>query len=157
MEQVVLDTQAPDIISVFLKPCILYFIVVLVLLFSSKRLRLDDSCNNNLNSTLNSVSKSNGKWSCSGDGNLVEPEILEDMGVSMLEDQVSCGSSRKSQCQELATSPLSLDSNRQCKTVNSFESQESVYRSSSFETVDIDRYVLRLAAFRFALTDFLIS
>ncbi|XP_076687178.1 S-phase kinase-associated protein 2 isoform X2 [Andrena cerasifolii] len=107
--------------------------------WNSKRLRLDDSCNNNLNSTLNSVSKSNGKWSCSSDGNLVEPEILEDMGVSMLEDQVSGGSSRKSQCQELAASPLSLDSKRQCKTVNSFESQESVYRSSSFETVNIDR------------------
>ncbi|CAK9796887.1 S-phase kinase-associated protein 2 [Anthophora plagiata] len=106
----------------------------------SKRLRLDDSCNNNLNSTLNSTSKNNAKWSCSGDGNLVEPEILEDMGVSMLEDEASsCESIKKSQSLEHTVSPASSNNGRQCEKINSFESQESIYRTCSFETVSMDR------------------
>ncbi|XP_076238957.1 S-phase kinase-associated protein 2 isoform X3 [Calliopsis andreniformis] len=105
----------------------------------SKRLRLDDSCNNNLNSTLNSESKNSGKWSCSGETNIVEPEILEEMGVSMLEEEEALyESSRKSQSQEDAVSP-SFDDNRQYKKLDNFENQENVYRSSSFEAVNIDR------------------
>ncbi|XP_076238949.1 S-phase kinase-associated protein 2 isoform X2 [Calliopsis andreniformis] len=107
--------------------------------WNSKRLRLDDSCNNNLNSTLNSESKNSGKWSCSGETNIVEPEILEEMGVSMLEEEEALyESSRKSQSQEDAVSP-SFDDNRQYKKLDNFENQENVYRSSSFEAVNIDR------------------
>lgn len=101
---------------------------------------MDDSCNNNLNSTLNSESKNSGKWPCSGDTNLVEPEILEDMGVSMLDEEVLCESTRKYQSQEGADSPPTSD-NRQCKKLHSFEGQDSVFRSSSFETISIDRFV----------------
>ncbi|CAL7952525.1 unnamed protein product [Xylocopa violacea] len=107
----------------------------------NKRLRLDDSCNNNLNSTVNSASKGNGKWSCSGDANLVESEILEDMGVSMLEDEASiCKSTKISHSLESTTSPINSGNSRQCEKVNSFESQESIYRGSSFETVSMDSF-----------------
>lgn len=45
-------------------------------------MRLDDGCNNNIDNEV----KENEHWSCAGDTSLVEPEILEDMGVSMLAD-----------------------------------------------------------------------
>ncbi|XP_043249572.1 S-phase kinase-associated protein 2 [Colletes gigas] len=105
----------------------------------SKRLRLDKNCNNNLNSTLNSASKNNENWSCSGDTSLVEPEILEDMGVSMLEDEASQESTRKSQSLNGPISPAGPNTSRQCETVNAFEHQQSIYRGSSFDTVVMDR------------------
>lgn len=106
----------------------------------SKRLRLDDNCNNNLNSTLNSASKTNEKWSRSGDTSLVEPEILEDMGVSMLEDEASHEGARKSQSQGGPISPTGSDTSRQRETVvNTFESQQNIYRGSNFDTVLTDR------------------
>ncbi|XP_053994196.1 S-phase kinase-associated protein 2 [Hylaeus volcanicus] len=104
-----------------------------------KRLRLDNNCNNNLNSTLNSASKNNEKWLSSGDTNLVEPEILEDMGVSMLEDETSHESTKKSQSREDPISPVGLNTGRQCETVNIFENQHTIYRASSFDTVVVDR------------------
>lgn len=109
----------------------------------SKRLRLDDSCNN-LNDTLNSASKNNTKWSYSGDANLVEPEILEDMGVSMLEDEASSyESTKKTGSLEQTTSPIISDNSGQCDKINSFQSQENIYRGSNFDTVSMDRFVFQ--------------
>ncbi|XP_006622814.1 S-phase kinase-associated protein 2 isoform X2 [Apis dorsata] len=108
--------------------------------WNSKRLRLDDSCNN-LNDTLNSASKNNTKWSYSGDANLVEPEILEDMGVSMLEDEASSyESTKKTDSLERTTSPIISDNSGQCDKINSFQSQENIYRGSNFDTVSIDSF-----------------
>ncbi|XP_033301494.1 S-phase kinase-associated protein 2 isoform X2 [Bombus bifarius] len=105
----------------------------------SKQLRLDDSCNNNLNDSLNSTTKHSAKWSCSGDTSLVEPEILEEMGVSMLEDGASnCESTRKSHSLEQTISPTILDNNGQCKNMNDSQSQECIYRGSSLDTTSID-------------------
>lgn len=111
-------------------------------IFDSKQLRLDDSCNNNLNDSLNSTTKHSAKWSCSGDTSLVEPEILEEMGVSMLEDGASnCESTRKSHSLEQTISPTILDNNGQCKNINDSQSQECIYRGSSLDTTSIDRFV----------------
>ncbi|XP_076387670.1 S-phase kinase-associated protein 2 isoform X3 [Megachile rotundata] len=107
--------------------------------WSSKRLRLDDTCNNNLNSTLNSASKNNANWSCSGDGTLVEPEILEDMGVSMLEDEATSCKRAKNTRSIKCASPASSNSSKQCDKTNSFDGQESILRGSSFDTVIMDR------------------
>ncbi|XP_043596871.1 S-phase kinase-associated protein 2 isoform X2 [Bombus pyrosoma] len=105
----------------------------------SKQLRLDDSCNNNLNDSLNSTSKHSAKWSCSGDTSLVEPEILEEMGVSMLEDGASnCESMKKSHSFEQTISPTILDNNGQYKKMNDSQSQECIYRGSSLDTTSID-------------------
>lgn len=112
----------------------------------SKRMRLDDGCNNNLdlNSTLDSASK-NTRWTCAGDTSLVEPEILEDMGVSMLEDEeVSCGSIKKLKTQEYNNaSPNGSETSRQRpsqeSTDNIFGNHTTIYRESSFDTVHLDR------------------
>lgn len=96
----------------------------------SKRLRLDDSCNNNLNSNAaDSPSKDNGKWSYSGNASLVEPEILEEMGVSMLEgeDLLNCESAKKKACSgEDTNSPNVTNGGKQCPKVDSFESHISM-------------------------------
>ncbi|XP_066597239.1 S-phase kinase-associated protein 2 isoform X2 [Prorops nasuta] len=107
---------------------------------NSKRIRLEDGCNNNLNSTLNSASKNNTKWTCAGDTSLVEPEILEDMGVSILVDvEASCESLKPSPCEEVKFSPISLENRQnQPDENNDINKQDSVYRSS-FETTSIDR------------------
>ncbi|KAG7214165.1 hypothetical protein KM043_001514 [Ampulex compressa] len=107
----------------------------------SKRLRLDDGCNNNLNSTLNSTSKSAARWSCSGDTSLVEPEILEDMGVGMLEDDVAnCDGMKILRSQEHGVSPTTSDITRQSRKKNDYlENEENIYRGSSFETIGMDR------------------
>lgn len=106
----------------------------LSLFIFSKRVRLDDGCNNNLNE-ISETSKSNGThWSCSGDTSFVEPEILEDMGVSMLEDEESCEN-------DLKKPRLQEPSPTQSQIKNVCNNQESgVYRHSSFETVVPDKY-----------------
>ncbi|XP_012270645.1 S-phase kinase-associated protein 2 isoform X2 [Orussus abietinus] len=106
--------------------------------WKSKRIRLDDGCNNNLNSTLNSISKSSVRWSCASDASLVEPEILEDMGVSMLEDEeVSCESLKKLQSQECTISPTSSESSRLMPPIENelHNNRDAIYRTSSFDTV----------------------
>ncbi|XP_017886904.1 S-phase kinase-associated protein 2 isoform X2 [Ceratina calcarata] len=97
----------------------------------SKRLRVDDSCNN-LNRTLtDSPPKDNSKWSYSADASLVEPEILEEMGVSMLEgeDLLNCESTKKSGSTEDANSVNVTKNEKQCLKVDSFESHMSMDRS----------------------------
>lgn len=106
----------------------------------SKRLRINDNCNNTLNGSLNNSSNnSTKKWLCSGDTSLVEPEILEDMGVSMLEDEAtSYKSKRKSHSLEQTTSPIASNHNGQCGKLNNSQNQEYTYSGSSFDTVSID-------------------
>ena len=104
-------------------------------------MRLDDGCNNNLNA-LSETSKNNSThWSCSGDTSLVEPEILEDMGVSMLEDENSCESDLK-KLRTQDPSPTLTESNDGIlddeNTV--YSRRDSMYKHSSFETVTMDKY-----------------
>ncbi|XP_076643008.1 S-phase kinase-associated protein 2 isoform X1 [Halictus rubicundus] len=105
----------------------------------SKRLRLDDSCNNNLNGILNDQPKSNERWSYSGDGTLVEPEILADMGVSMLEDEVSCERAKLSQSQRHSVSPAGSRAKKHCETVNSYRMEQNMYRDSNLKAGVADR------------------
>ncbi|XP_070154127.1 S-phase kinase-associated protein 2 isoform X1 [Polyergus mexicanus] len=103
----------------------------------SKRLRLDDGCNNNLNSTVNSESQ-NTRWSYSGNASLIEPEILEDMGVSMLEDGIVNCEKTSGDCIIL---PANLVNNKKSPIdeTDGFEYQEEVYTISSSETVNAER------------------
>ncbi|KYN07750.1 S-phase kinase-associated protein 2 [Cyphomyrmex costatus] len=97
----------------------------------SKRLRLDNGCNNNLN---NSHCQNSTKWPYSGDASLIEPEILEDMGVSMLEDGVTnCENTKKLQSEECTILAENLTSNNRSAIDDSniFGYQEEVYTSSS--------------------------
>ncbi|XP_072757626.1 S-phase kinase-associated protein 2 [Anoplolepis gracilipes] len=104
----------------------------------SKRLRLDDGCNNNLNSTVNSESQNSTRWSYSGNASLIEPEILEDMGVGMLEDGVVNCEKTSGNCIIL---PANLVNNKKSviDETSSFEYQEEVYTTSSIETVNTER------------------
>lgn len=108
----------------------------------SKHLCLDDNCNNNLNGSLNNTSNNSTQWLCSGDTSLVEPEILEDMGVSMLEDEaMSYKRTRKSHSLERTTLPTASNNSGQCGKLNNSQNQEYTYSGSSFDTVSIDRFV----------------
>lgn len=95
---------------------------------------MDDGCNNNLNSTVNSESENNTRWSYSGNASLIEPEILEDMGVSMLEDGVVNCEKTSEDCIIL---PANLVNNK--KAVNEadgIEYQKEVYTTSNLENTD---------------------
>lgn len=97
-------------------------------------MRLDDGCNNNINGT---PVEENEKWSCSGDTSLVEPEILEDMGVSMLADEEASRESFQAlKTQECTISPKNFNHLKTANTI--YESQET-YKSNDFEQADIDR------------------
>lgn len=114
----------------------------------SKRLRLDDGSNNNLNSTVNSESQNNTRWSYSGNASLIEPEILEDMGVGMLEDGVvNCESTKASG--ECVILPASLVNNKKSSMneAGGFEYQEEVYTTSNLETVNAERFVRKKELF----------
>ncbi|KAK2586549.1 hypothetical protein KPH14_011439 [Odynerus spinipes] len=108
----------------------------------SKRMRLDDGCNN-LNSTFNSTSKNSTRWSYTADSSLVEPEILEDMGVSMLDNEtINCDNVKKLQSQDCTISPNNADNNKRLPLNDNgiYESEsESLYRGSSFETINVER------------------
>ncbi|XP_028523740.1 S-phase kinase-associated protein 2 isoform X6 [Apis cerana] len=70
-----------------------------------------------------------------------KPEILEDMGVSMLEDEASSyESTKKTGSLEQTTSPIISDNSGQCDKINSFQSQENIYRGSNFDTVSMDSF-----------------
>ncbi|XP_043275668.1 S-phase kinase-associated protein 2 isoform X2 [Venturia canescens] len=114
--------------------------------WNSKRMRLDDGCNNNLNSTLNSASKNGARWTCSGDTSLVEPEILEDMGVSMLDDEdASRESMKKLQSQEDVISLSSSENSRQLAESEvriqntEVQRQDKRFRTSTFDTATLPR------------------
>ncbi|XP_011495682.1 PREDICTED: S-phase kinase-associated protein 2 isoform X2 [Ceratosolen solmsi marchali] len=105
--------------------------------YNSKRMRLDDGCNNNLNSA--SVKESE-RWSCSGDTSLVEPEILEDMGVSMLADgEASRESLQILKTQECTISPKNFESNRHSKNKSTMYETKETFKSTSFEPANVDR------------------
>ncbi|XP_020285054.1 S-phase kinase-associated protein 2 isoform X2 [Pseudomyrmex gracilis] len=99
---------------------------------SSKRLRLSDDYYNSLSSTLNSDSQSGTKWLYSGNTSFVEnDEILQDMGVGMLEDEISNSESIKTlQSEDCPILPTSLDNNKRLLLNEPvFEYQEEVYTS----------------------------
>ncbi|KAK0167573.1 hypothetical protein PV327_004952 [Microctonus hyperodae] len=98
----------------------------------SKRMKLDDGCNNNLNSTLNSDSKNNGRWSRPGDTSLVEPEVMVDLGVSMLDDEESSESLRKSPSHEPTIFPNNYEH------VNS-DNQDRIFRGTNCDALCIER------------------
>lgn len=104
----------------------------------SKRMRLDDGCNNNLN--VPSV-KENETWSCSGDTSLVEPEILEDMGVGMLADgEGSRESSQTLKTQECTISPKNFEAERHStRSVDTDLVTQETFKGSSFESASLDR------------------
>ncbi|XP_012233129.1 S-phase kinase-associated protein 2 [Linepithema humile] len=107
----------------------------------SKRLCLDNDCNNILNSSFDSGSQSNTRWSYSGTASLVEPEILEDMGVGMLEDERNCKNTKTLESEDCTVLPISLDHNKRLltnKTIG-FEYQEEVYTSPDLEIVNTKR------------------
>ncbi|XP_047356452.1 S-phase kinase-associated protein 2-like isoform X1 [Vespa velutina] len=108
----------------------------------SKRVRMDDGCNN-LNSTFNSTSKNNTRWSYNADSSLVEPEILEDMGVSMLEDEaINCDNVNKVQSPDCTVSLTNADNNKRLPLNDNgiYDSeQKSLYRGTTFESVTIER------------------
>lgn len=106
---------------------------------------MDNGCNNNLNSTLNSDSRNGARWPYSGNASLIEPEILEDMGVGMLEDGVAnCQSTKRLQSEKCMVSSENLDSNNRSliDEPDIFGYQEEVYTSPSLEIVNTIRFVL---------------
>ncbi|KAJ8681569.1 hypothetical protein QAD02_017361 [Eretmocerus hayati] len=104
---------------------------------SSKRMRLDDGCNNNINGTTN---VENDTWSCSGNTSLVEPEILEDMGVSMLADgEASRESLQILKTQECTVSPKNFEVDRYIKTQDSLNETQKTFNSNDFEGANLER------------------
>lgn len=103
---------------------------------------MDNSCNNVLNSTFNNESQNNTRWSYSGTASLVEPEILEDMGVGMLEDENCTKTLESEKCTTVL--PINLNhSKRLTDKTSGFECQEEVYTSSNLETINAERFVMK--------------
>lgn len=125
---------------------------------------MDDGCNNNLNSTLNNDPQNDRKWPYSGNASLIEPEILEDMGVGMLEDGVAnYESTKRSQSEERTILLKNLDNNRSIGNNRSivdepdvFGYQEEVYTSSSLEIANADRFVVKELLQTFLIVSLLI-
>lgn len=100
-------------------------------------MRLDDGCNNNINGS--SVTE-NERWSCSGDTSLVEPEILEDMGVSMLADEASRESLQTQlKTQECTISPKNFEAERKSKKLKTAHEKQENFKSTNFSADHIDR------------------
>ncbi|XP_033338576.2 S-phase kinase-associated protein 2 [Megalopta genalis] len=99
----------------------------------SKILRLDDGCNNNLNGILNEKPVSNERWSYSGDGSLVEPEILADMGVGMLEDEASCDRTKISQSSKHSVSPVDSLADKCYGKDGNYRLDENIYGDTCFK------------------------
>lgn len=105
-------------------------------------MRLDDGCNNNnINGTPdNAGSSDNGQWTCAGDTSLVEPEVLVDLGVSMLADETSCESLKILQTNDCNVSPTSRATT--LDNVNNEKNRiDRIYHDSNFEKNPRDRYV----------------
>jgi len=130
--------------------CIYIFYSKRILYVYSKRLRLDNGCNNNLNSALNGDFRNGTKWPYSGNASLIEPEILEDMGVGMLDDGVTNYESTKRLQPECKSLSENLDSNNRSIIDDSdvFGYQEEVY-TSSLEIANTDRFVRQMMLWRF--------
>ncbi|XP_011310534.1 S-phase kinase-associated protein 2 isoform X2 [Fopius arisanus] len=100
-----------------------------------KHMRLDDGCNNNLNSSMSNETKNEAKWKCPGDTSIVEPEVMVDLGVSMLDDETSCESLKRSQSQGCSVSPSSLVSSRHA----AMDEKENLYRGTKYEKGKLER------------------
>ncbi|XP_015186565.1 PREDICTED: S-phase kinase-associated protein 2-like isoform X2 [Polistes dominula] len=109
--------------------------------WNSKRLCTEDECNH-LNSTFNSTSKLNTRWSYTADASFVEPEILEDMGVSIIEDDaVNCDT--KVQSPDFTISLNNAASNERLPINENNETYESepnsLYIDSNFNSNNVER------------------
>lgn len=115
-------------------------------------MKLDDGCNNNLNSTLNSESKNGRRWSYRGDTSLVEPEVLVDLGVSMLDDDASSESLKKSSSQDgvISLSESSSECSRQPTENGStaLDDKDKIY-GSSFEKIGLERYQIYIVFYNY--------
>lgn len=112
-------------------------------MFYSKKIHLENTCNNNLN---NNLPQNNTRWSYSGNTSFVEPEILEDMGVGMLEDPVMNDENTKQlSSQNWVISPVNSNSNKRLMNKiyenDGIECYERIYTSSVVDNANIERYV----------------
>ncbi|KAI4477801.1 hypothetical protein M0802_014633 [Mischocyttarus mexicanus] len=131
------------------EPTIIQFTLVEQTLFCSKRLRIDDK-GNNLNSTFNSTSKINTRWSYTGDSSFVEPEILEDMGVSIIEDDaIHCSTEVESP--DYTISSLSNAASNERLPLNENETYESESNSLYIDSNFNSNNVIRLAQEQYEL------
>ncbi|XP_032675735.1 S-phase kinase-associated protein 2 [Odontomachus brunneus] len=107
----------------------------------SKKIPLENTCNNNLN---NNMPQNSRRWSYSGNTSFVEPEILEDMGVSMLEDPVTNDESTKQlQSQVCIISPVSSGNNKKLRSKiyehDSIEYHKEVHVNSNMNNGNVER------------------
>lgn len=86
------------------------------------------------------------RWSYSGNTSFVEPDILEDMGVSMLEDPVANDENIKQlQSQTCIISPICSDSNKKLGNKiyenDGIECHEEIHVNSSINNGNTERYM----------------
>ncbi|KAL7288698.1 hypothetical protein TKK_0017423 [Trichogramma kaykai] len=112
--------------------------------YNSKKMRLDDGCNNNLNGDSEQESE---KWSCAGDTSLVEPEILQDMGVSMLADgEASRESLQAMKTQECTISPKNFTTEKHLKNSQlKHEIPKESLNNDNFDNENLNRLILETA------------
>lgn len=117
------------------------FVLLIKFFISSKKIHLENTCNNNLN---NNLPQNNTRWSYSGNTSFVEPEILEDMGVGMLEDPVTNNESTKQLSKNWVISSVSSDSNKKLRNKihenNGIECHERIHVSSNMDNAHVERY-----------------
>lgn len=103
-----------------------------------------------VNSTFDNESQSNTRWSY-GTTSLVESEMMEDMGVNVLEDEENCENTKKVESEDYTECSVSLDDEKTLMTNETdFEYQQhgtistaGYYTSSNLETVNTERFVIK--------------
>ncbi|XP_014607404.1 PREDICTED: S-phase kinase-associated protein 2 isoform X2 [Polistes canadensis] len=108
--------------------------------WNSKRMRTEDECNN-LNSTFNSTSKVNTRWSYTADSSFAEPEILEEMGVSIIEDDViNCDTKVQSLDYTISLNNAASNERLPLNDNETYESEpNSLYIDSNFHSNNLVR------------------
>ena len=99
-------------------------------------MRTDDGCNNNMK---NSSPNENAGWTYSADTSLVESEIMEEMGVSMLEEEEKYESPKDELTQEPVLSLRHAEELRQTLAKEKIFTKEEISRGTSFENINNDR------------------
>ncbi|KAF7995075.1 hypothetical protein HCN44_004547 [Aphidius gifuensis] len=100
----------------------------------TKRMRLDDGCNNNLETTKNDG------WTCPVDTSLVEADVMVDLGVSMLADETSCESIKKIETQSQFNTSSTNKQSPNDDDDDSNKNERSFCRSNS-DSANLDRLV----------------
>lgn len=92
---------------------------------------------------LNNGLQNSTKCSYSADTSFVEPEILKEMGVGMLEDIVNYESTQRLQSQECVTSPTNMSSKRKflMNEISEIDCHEEIHTSSISDTIHTERFV----------------